>query len=274
MTDNPKVSVIMGIYNCEKTLGEAIDSILDQTYSNWELVMCDDGSTDETYKIAEEYQKKYPDKINLLRNKQNMKLSYTLNRCLEASTGELIARMDGDDRSRPERFFKQVSFLMEHPACHLVGTDMQCYDETGYHGIRHTAEHPDRMTIRKTIPFFHATIMTYKSVYEALGGYTVGKRAERIEDVELWFRFFQHGFTGDNIPEVLYDVCENYESIKRRTIQERINSFRTLAWGYRLLGFPKRWLIKPAILAATKSIVPFCIIRRIRQCQGYLGGHA
>ena len=272
MTKNPKVSVIMGIYNCEKTLGEAIDSILSQTYTNWELIMCDDGSTDGTFEIAKSYQKKYPDKIILLKNEQNMKLSYALNRCLEAATGELIARMDGDDRSRPERFFKQAAFLMEHPAYQLVGTDMQCYDETGYHGIRHAAQHPNRMTIRRTIPFFHATIMTYKSVYDTLGGYTVGKRAERIEDVELWFRFFQHGFSGDNIPEVLYDVCENYDSIKRRTIQERMNSFRTLAWGYRLLGFPRRWLIKPAILAAAKSLVPFSVIRWIRQHQGYLGG--
>lgn len=274
MTVQPKISVIMGIYNCEKTLPQAIDSILNQTYANWELIMCDDGSTDGTYAVAEKYKDKYPEKIILLKNERNMKLSYTLNRCLEAATGEMVARMDGDDMSEPERFFKQVSYLSEHPECHLVGTDMQCFDETGYHGIRHAAEHPDRMTLRKTTPFFHATIMTYKSVYDALGGYTVGKRAERIEDVELWFRFFQHGFSGDNIPEVLYDVCENYESIKRRTIRERMNSLQTLAWGYRLLGFPKRWLIKPAILAAAKSLVPFRIIRWIRQRQGFLGGSA
>lgn len=274
MTDNPKVSVIMGIYNCEKTLAEAIDSILNQTYANWELIMCDDGSTDGTYAIAEQYKKNYPNKIVLLKNKQNMKLSYTLNRCLEAATGTLIARMDGDDRSRPERLSIQVHFLMTHPAVHLVGTDMQCFDEEGKHGIRHAAANPNKMTIRQTTPFFHATIMTYKKIYEALGGYTVGKRAERIEDVELWFRFFHHGFSGANIPEVLYDVREDYDSIRRRKISERWNSFRTLVWGYQLLGFPKRWLIKPAILTVVKSIVPFHVIKMIRQRQGYMGGHA
>jgi glycosyltransferase EpsE len=274
MTEQPKVSVIMGIYNCAKTLPQAIESILAQTYANWELIMCDDGSTDETCAVAAAYKDQHPDRIILLKNEQNRKLSYTLNRCLEVADGELIARMDGDDMSRPDRFAKQVSFLREHPDCHLVGTDMQCFDETGYHGIRHAAVHPDRLTIRKTTPFFHATIMTYKSVYDALGGYTVGKRAERIEDVEMWFRFFQHGFSGDNIPEVLYDVCENYDTIRRRTIRERINSFRTLAWGYRLLGFPKRWLIKPAVLAAAKCLVPYRFIRWLRQRQGYLGGHA
>ncbi len=274
MEKQPKVSVIMGIYKCENTLAAAIDSILSQTYTNWELILCDDGSTDGTYILAEKYKNRFPDKIILLKNERNMKLSYTLNRCLEAATGELIARMDGDDMSRPERLSKQVSYLLEHPECHLVGTDMRCFDETGSHGIRHAVEHPNMLTIRKTTPFFHATIMTYKSVYDALDGYTIGKRGERIEDVELWFRFYQHGFSGDNIPEVLYDVCENYESIKRRTIRERMNSFRTLAWGFRLLGFPKRWLIKPAILAIAKSMVPFRAIRWIRQRQGYLGGRA
>lgn len=270
--NQPKVSVIMGIYNCEKTLTEAIDSILTQTYTNWELILCDDGSTDGTYALAQKYKDQLPDKIILLKNERNRKLSYTLNRCLEAASGELVARMDADDISHPDRFEKQVRFLREHPDIQLVGTDMQCFDETGEHGVRHAVEKPDRMTLKRTTPFFHATIMTYKTVYDELGGYTVGRRAERIEDVELWFRFFQRGFCGANIPEALYDVRENYETIKRRTIRERINSFRTLAWGYGLLGFPKIWLIKPAILTVLKSFVPFRVIKWIRQRQGFLGG--
>ena len=272
MTDDPKISVLMGIYNCEDTLGEAIESIFAQSYTNWELILCDDGSTDGTYALAKWYVSQRPSQCILLRNETNRKLSYTLNRCLEAASGELVARMDADDISHPDRFEKQVRFLREHPGIQLVGTDMQCFDETGKHGIRHAVEKPDKMTLRNTTPFFHATIMTYKTVYDELGGYTVGKRAERIEDVELWFRFFQHGFCGANIPEVLYDVRENYETIKRRTIKERLNSFRTLAWGYGLLGFPKNWLIKPAVLAILKSFVPFCVVKWIRQKQGFLGG--
>lgn len=84
MTEQPKVSVIMGIYNCESTLPQAVDSILAQTYPNWELVMCDDGSTDGTYAVAERYRIQYPEKIVLLKNEQNRKLSYSLNRCLNS----------------------------------------------------------------------------------------------------------------------------------------------------------------------------------------------
>ena len=91
------VSVIMGIFNCENTLSDAIKSILNQSYTDWELIMCDDGSQDDTYKIALEYQHKFPDKIILLKNKTNMGLNATLNTCLSKATGTYIARMDGDN---------------------------------------------------------------------------------------------------------------------------------------------------------------------------------
>ena len=83
-----KVSIIMGIYNCAPTLPEAIGSILTQTFSDWQLVLCDDGSTDDTYAVAKGYLDKYPEKIILLQNETNMGLNHTLNRCLAAATGE------------------------------------------------------------------------------------------------------------------------------------------------------------------------------------------
>ena len=101
----------MGIYNCESTLERAIESIVNQTYGNWELIMCDDGSTDSTYEIAERYRDRFPEKIIILRNDKNMHLANALNKCLQAATGEYIARMDADDESLPERFEKQIMFL-------------------------------------------------------------------------------------------------------------------------------------------------------------------
>ena len=89
-----EISVIMGIYNCASTLPEAIDSIIMQTYTDWELILCDDGSLDDTYAVAEEYRCKYPDKIILIKNDRNMGLNYTLNHCLQYVTGKYIARMD------------------------------------------------------------------------------------------------------------------------------------------------------------------------------------
>ena len=84
----PKISVIMGIYNCAKTLPVAIESILQQTFTDWELIMCDDGSKDDTYVVAEKYCNKFPSKIILLKNSENKGLNYTLNRCLQVAHGD------------------------------------------------------------------------------------------------------------------------------------------------------------------------------------------
>lgn len=257
----PRVSVIMGIYNCGKTLESAVESILRQTYTNWELILCDDGSTDSTYELAGQYTERYPEKIILLRNERNRKLSYTLNRCLEKASGELIARMDGDDISRPERLGKQVQYLLDHPDVDLVGTQMQRFDETGHTGILRAPLHPKPEMLRGGTPIHHATILTYRSVYDALGGYTDTETVEGVEDVDLWFRFFERGFTAATLDEVLYEVRMDQEALKRRTLRRRLRSIRTRSAGYRRLGFPKRWLIRPACLLIAKGLVPYRIKR-------------
>ena len=126
-----KVSVIMGIYNCASTLGEAIESIIFQTYEDWELILCDDGSTDGTLKVAHKYKEIYPDKIILIQNKKNLGLNATLNHCLKYVTGDYIARMDGDDISLPNRFEVEVNYLDRHQECAIVSCPMIYFDERG-----------------------------------------------------------------------------------------------------------------------------------------------
>ena len=120
----PKISVIMGIYNCADTLGEAIDCIVAQTETDWELILCDDGSADETYAVAASYQERYPDKIVLLKNEQNLGLNATLNRCLSVAKGAYIARMDGDDLCAPDRFEKELAVLESEADIAIVSSDM------------------------------------------------------------------------------------------------------------------------------------------------------
>ena len=93
----PRISVIMGIYNCAQTLVEALDSLLAQTCQDFKVIMCDDGSNDNTFEIAQTYVDRYPGKFILIKNVQNMKLAATLNHCLEYVDTEYVARMDGDD---------------------------------------------------------------------------------------------------------------------------------------------------------------------------------
>ncbi len=258
----------MGIFNCAETLSVAIDSILKQTYSNWELVMCDDGSTDGTYEIAQQYKKIYPDRIILLRNEENRRLSYTLNRCLEAANGELIARMDGDDISLPERLEQQVAWLKAHPDMDLVGTAMCWFcEQDGLMATINPARDPDYYTLRRRTPFFHATIMTYKSVLDELGGYTVSERTKRSQDYDLWFRFYYAGYQGNNIQKALYLAREDSSAIRRRTISVRWNRFRTARLGFRLLGYPRYWIIRPLIEVLWKTVIPFCLVQYYRALQ-------
>lgn len=267
MEQNEKISVIMGIYNCADTLPEAIESILAQTYENWELILCDDASTDNTYAVAESYQKRYPEQIILVRNEENRQLAYSLNHCLQYATGELVARMDGDDKCLPERFSKQVAFLKEHPELQLCGTAMRRFDETGLHDVVYAIDKPDYYTLRRHIPYHHATILTYKYVYDRLNGYTVSERTRRAQDYDLWFRFYHEGFNGDSLREALYLVREDGAAIRRRTFQVRWNALKTTRYGFRLLQYPKHWIIEPTVFTLIKAITPYRVIEWYRNWQ-------
>ncbi|CQR74713.1 glycosyltransferase family 2 protein [Sporomusa ovata] len=255
-TESKKVSVIMGVYNCESTLEESIESIINQTYNNWELIICDDGSSDRTYDIAQNYAFDYPNKIKLIKNETNLHLAAALNRCLEYATGEYVARMDGDDISLPERFEKQVVFLNSNPQYQVVGAQMISFDEIGENGIRSVPEKPDKTYLRYTPPFAHATIMMRKNVYDKLGGYRVDNEVTRCEDVDLWFRFFVEGFHGYNLQIPLYKVREGIKDFKRRKLVYAINTAKVCYKGYNLLGYPRRYyvfLLKPIIASLIPS---------------------
>lgn len=257
----PKVSIIMATYNCEDTLRKSVNSIVSQTFSDWEFIICDDCSTDGTYEILLEYKNQYPDKFVILHNKVNSKLPFSLNRGLEVARGEYIARMDGDDEALPDRLEKQVAFLDSHSEYSVVGTAMIPFDENGIRPTRYAKEVPESRDMVSRSPFFHATIMMRKEAYDAVGGYTVSKRTTRAQDYDMWFRFFAKGLKGYNLQEGLYLVLEDSQAIKRRTLKNRAYEVLTKLKGYRLLHYP--WYLyiyafKP-ILAA---LVPVTMMQK------------
>lgn len=262
-----KVSIIMSVYNCEKTLEQAIDSIIAQTYTNWEFIICNDCCTDGTQDILESYRCRMPDKFILIKNEKNMRLAYSLNQCLKYATGIYVARMDGDDYCAPDRFERQIQFLESHPEYDLVGTSMRRFNHEGLADSVTKPMQVDKYSMRNIIPFNHATIMTYSRVYEKLKGYVVSERTNRAQDYDLWFRFFHLGLSGYNLQEDLYFVREDMNAIRRRTFRVRWNAFKTTRIGFRLLGFPRRWLIKPFLSMLTKSMVPYRVIAWYRDYQ-------
>lgn len=250
----PTVSIIMATYNCAKTLRASLESILKQTYSDWEFIICDDCSTDQTYSILEEYKDKYPEKFVILKNEKNSKLSYSLNRCLKVAKGTFIARMDADDESIPERLEVQVDFLKKHLEYSVVGSAMTPIDERGEKPVRYAKEIPTARDMLSRSPFFHATILMRKEAYEKVDGYTVSKRTVRAQDYDMWFRFFALGLKGYNLQKSLYIVLEDAQAIKRRTFKTRCYEVQTKIKGYRLLHYP--WYLyifafKPILAALT-----------------------
>jgi len=264
--EQPLVSVIMATYNCQDTLEEAIDSIINQTYQNWEFVICDDCSTDNSFIILKKYQKTYPEKFKIFKNEINSKLAYSLNRCLDLSSGKLIARMDADDISISERLKKQVDYLIDNPEYMVVGCSMQRFNGNCDYGIIEVESKPTKMSLLTSAPFCHGTIMMRKSAYSLLDGYIVSKRTIRGQDRDLWFRFFSKGFEGGNILEPLYKVRENINAIKRRTFIVRWRDMQTSYYGYRLLNFPLKYYPLLAI-PVLKFFVPKRVVLMLHNRQ-------
>ncbi len=248
----PKVSVIMGIYNGEKTMRRAIDSIIEQTFTDWELVVCDDCSTDKTLEILSEYAEK-DERIKVVRNEKNLRLAATLNHCLKEAKGEYIARMDADDICLPERFEKQVKYLDVHPEMAVVGTGCIIFDENGDKLVRGIGcEYPLKKVVNKSTPFMHVTIMMRKSAYDLLEGYRVCPETMRAEDLDLWYRFRMAKLDGYVIQEPLVKVCEALEDFKRRTVKAAWGMVKINKKYHRLLKIPfkYRWYIYKPLISA------------------------
>lgn len=235
----PKISVLMGIYNCAKTLPAAIDCILNQTVQDFELILCEDGSQDDTYAVAQAYQQRYPDKIVLLKNEKNSGLNITLNRCLAVARGEYIARMDGDDLCEPERFEKELAALEKTPEFAIVSCAMTYFDETGTWGRSTVNLYPQPRDLVRSGAFCHAACMARTEAFRAVGGYTEDEKFLRVEDFDLWVKLYAKGYRGRNLDDALYHMRDDRAAAARRNLRARINEARVSCKAVRLLKLPK-----------------------------------
>lgn len=238
-----KISVLMGVYNCSATLAEAINCIINQSYSNWELIICDDCSQDDTYEKAISF-KKLDSRIIVIRNEKNLTLAPTLNHCLLHATGEYVARMDGDDICDDDRLRKEIEFLELHKEFDLVSCQMQMFDSKGVYRVNHPKEFPDKKDLVYGPPFCHAGCMIRTDVLRAVGGYNTSKDVERIEDYDLWFRLYKNGFCGANIIEPLYSMRDDRTEIKRSKMKHRRNSFHLRKKIIKEFHLPKRYYLR------------------------------
>lgn len=242
-SNNPLVSVIMSVYNAEKYVRLAIESILNQTYKKFEFIIVDDGSTDSTPDILKDFKKKGK-RIILIQNNNNLGLTKSLNKALKSAQGKYVIRMDADDWAYPERFRLQVSLMEHHPDVVVSGSYIEVCDKnlkTKY--IR--KYHLDDANIRKHIfrysPFAHpATIWQT----EVLKKERYNERMTVSQDYELYFRI---GTIGKfmNIDKPLLKLRMHSESISakmsdiqlKNTVLIRLSA--VLFLGYQMTRFDK-----------------------------------
>ncbi len=180
----PKISIIMPVYNAEAYLNEAIDSILNQTFSDFEFIIIDDGSADRSADIVRAYS---DERIRFYVNEGNMGIAATLNRGLALADGEYIARMDSDDISMVMRFEKQVSFMEEHPEVAVCATGIRLFGSQS--GERTFSKSHDQLKIDLIFAccFAHPTVMMRRRVLME-EGYQYEQTFNKMEDYALWLK--------------------------------------------------------------------------------------
>lgn len=237
MEDNYRISVLMGIYNCAPYLVEALDSLYAQTYQDFKIILCEDGSSDDTYQVAKDYAAKH-DNIILVKNEKNMGLNYTLNRCLEYADTEYVARMDGDDISLPTRFEKEIKYLDEHQEFDVVSCPMIYFDESGDFRIGKGRGEIKKEDFINGSPVCHAPCMARTDAFKIVGGYSVDDKLLGVEDYHLWFKLFAAGKKMFVLDVPLYKMRDDRNAMARRTWKRRRNEAYVKYVGFKMIGLP------------------------------------
>jgi len=204
--------VVMPVYNAEAFLSEAVESILGQTFTDFEFIVVDDASTDDSSKILQEYQQ-LDKRLVLLSNKDNFGIAETRTKGTKQAQGKYIAVADADDISVPTRFAKQFDYLESHAECGVVGGFLELFDSDTGRTIGVRKYYQDDASLRKRVflysPVAQPVSMIRKEVFENLGYYD--PQFPPAEDLDLWFRIGTR-YKFANIQEILLKYRVNQQS--------------------------------------------------------------
>lgn len=218
--NNPLISVIMPVYNTEKYLPLAIESILNQTYSNFEFLIFDDGSSDCSPEIIKEYASK-DNRITAYFSPMNTGYLFHLNEGLRLAKGDFVARMDSDDIAYPNRFAEQLAFLQEHESVVVLGTCTIPINEDGKEvgkGTRPLLPKHIFWDSFFTNPLCHPTVMFRSGIFKTIGQYDIKKYP--AEDHDLWLRILrQSDIANLGTPLLKYRLHTSSVSVKANDLQ-------------------------------------------------------
>jgi len=226
--EKPLISVIMAAYNVERFIGAAIESVLAQTYSNWELIVANDASPDKVREIVEGYAKR-DGRIRLINLEKNSGQAIARNRAVEKASGEYLAILDADDLALPNRFETQLAYFKAHPEVAILGSAAIIIDEHGKKlstKIKTLTNEEIRFSLLLQSQFIHSSVMMKKSAFDELGGY----RHEFVyaEDYDLWSRARDKGFIMANIAEPLISYRIQAQSVTMISKSQKIQAEHAL----------------------------------------------
>lgn len=196
---NILVSVLLSTYNSEESIAESIDSLLNQTYKNLEILISDDGSTDSTREICKKFQLK-DDRILLSCNKRNIGLTKSLNNLAQKASGSLIARHDADDISLPHRIEEQILFMKKKKLDAVTTRSLVKQNNKKRPGISFYI--PDKLLINRKNPFIHGTLIIKKNVFQEIGYYD--ERFYYAQDYKLFYELLNRGYKVKTLNKALY----------------------------------------------------------------------
>jgi glycosyltransferase involved in cell wall biosynthesis len=207
----PLVSVLMPVYNSQKYLSRAIESVLNQSFRDFEFIMIDDGSIDDSLGIMEWYAQHH-ERIRIM-SRPNTGIVGALNDGLEIARGALLARMDADDVCMSTRLEKQVAYLDAHPECVMVGSRVLLIDAEGSPicewAVETTHDEIDQSHIERRWPVVHPSVVIRSEALKRLGGYR--QKYDTQEDIDLFLRLAEIGQVA-NLPQVLLHYRQHFES--------------------------------------------------------------
>jgi len=244
----PRVSVIMAAYNAAGMIRNAFESLRRQTYSDWECIICDDASTDDTWAIIQDLAKNHGN-CRVLKNEKNLGPASSRNRCIEIAQGEYLAIQDADDLSSPERLKKQVEYLDRYSETTVVGSYAALLKSDGtWWGVMKPPLLPKKEDWIKGPQIIHASVLMRKADFFTLGGYTDGMRF--AEDYDLWTRCVAKGSRIATIPEILYAIHWDTEDYVRKGLRQRWSEVAVTTKALRLLvnpGWRFLFILKPIV---------------------------
>lgn len=235
----PVVSVIVPVYNREKTIGQAIDSVLAQSSKDFELIIVDDGSTDRTPDLLAGY----GDRLHVVRRERNSSLpSVARNVGLAQAKGQYIAFLDSDDFWYPEKLAAQTAFMRDHEQVVLSHTFCHVVDEAGnVQCIRREKEMPRDgdlfVELLNECFITTSTVMICRSLYERIGGFNEDPALKRGEDREFFLRAADKGFLGF-VPEVLAAHCKGSDNVSGEGFAFQQSILHTQQW---IITHPALW---------------------------------